>query len=94
MTPEQFGRQPAPLDAIRGGSVQDNAAVIRSIFGGIIENEEDRARQDIVVMNASAALVAAGVADDFREGAERAEQAIVSGAAAAKLEGLRKFGRD
>jgi anthranilate phosphoribosyltransferase len=94
VTPEQFGRQPAPLDAIRGGSVQDNAAVIRSIFGGIIENEEDRARRDIVVMNASAALVAAGVADDFREGAERAEQAIVSGAAAAKLEALRQFGRD
>jgi anthranilate phosphoribosyltransferase len=94
VTPEQFGRQPAPLDAIRGGSVQDNAAVIRSIFAGIIENEADRARRDIVVMNASAALVAAGVADDFREGAERAEQAIVGGAAAAKLEALRQFERD
>src|SRR5882757_11465281 len=94
VTPEQFGRQPSPLDAVRGGSLQDNAAAIRSIFGGVIENQEDRARRDIVVINASAALVAAGVVEDFREGAEKAEQAIVSGAAAVKLEALRHFGRD
>jgi anthranilate phosphoribosyltransferase len=94
VTPEQFGKKPAPLDSVRGGSLQDNAAAIRSIFGGVIENEEDRARRDIVVINASAALVAAGVVEDFREGAEKAEQAIVSGAAAVKLEALRHFGRD
>jgi len=94
VTPEQFGKKPAPLDAIRGGSLQDNAAVIRSIFDGIMENEEDRARRDIVVINASAALVAAAVAEDFRDGAEQAERAIVSGATAEKLEALRKFGRD
>jgi anthranilate phosphoribosyltransferase len=94
VAPEQFGRQPAPLDAIRGGSVQDNAAVIRRIFGGMIENEEHHAQRDIVVMNASAALVAAGVVEDFRDGAEKAEQAIATGAAAAKLEALRQFGHD
>src|SRR6266481_10220130 len=94
VTPEQFGKKPAPLDSVRGGSLQDNAAAIRSIFAGVIENEEDRARRDIVVINASAALVAAGVVEDFREGAEKAEQAIVSGAAAVKLEALRQFGRD
>ena len=94
VTPEQFGKKPAPLDAIRGGSLQDNAAVIRSIFDGIMENEEDRARRDIVVINASAALVVAAVAEDFRDGAEQAERAIVSGATAEKLEALRKFGRD
>jgi anthranilate phosphoribosyltransferase len=59
-----------------------------------LENERDRARRDIVVINASAALVAAGVAEDFHEGAVKAEQAIVTGAAAAKLEALRKFARD
>ena len=94
VTPEHFGKKEAPLEAIRGGSLQDNAAIIRSIFRGVIENEGDRARQDIVVMNASAALVAAGVAEDFREGAEKAERAIVNGAAAAKLEALRQFARD
>ncbi len=94
VTPEQFGKKPAPLEAIRGGSLQENAAVIRSLFSGIMESEQDRARRDIVVINASAALVAAGVAEDFRAGAEKAEKAIVMGAAAEKLQALRKFGRD
>src|SRR6267154_2501192 len=94
VTPEQFGKKPAPLDSVRGGSLQDNAAAIRSIFGAMIKNEEDHARRDIVVINASAALVVAGVVEDFREGAEKAERAIVSGAAAVKLEALRQFGRD
>jgi anthranilate phosphoribosyltransferase len=94
VTPEQFGKAAAPLDAIRGGSLQENAALVRSIFNGIIENEEDRARRDIVVINASAALVAAGVAEDFRDGAATAEHAIVTGAAAEKLEALREFGHD
>ena len=94
VTPEQFGKKPAPLDAICGGSLQDNAAVIRRIFAGTVESEEERARRDIVVINASAALVAAGVAQDFRDGAERAERAIITDAAAKKLDALRKFGRD
>ncbi len=94
VTPEQFDKKPVPLDAIRGGSLQENAAVIRNIFNGIMESEEDRARRDIVIINASAALVAAGAAEDFRDGAEKAEKAIVTGAAAEKLEALRKFGRD
>ena len=92
LTPEEFGKKPAPLEAIRGGSKEDNAALIRRIFDGAIENEEDRARRDIVVLNAAAALVVAGVAEDFCEGAAKAEQAIVAGAAAEKLEALRAFG--
>jgi anthranilate phosphoribosyltransferase len=94
LTPEQFGKKAAPLEAIRGGSLQENAAVIRSVFDGRTQSEQDRARRDIVVINASAALVAAGVADDFRDGAAKAEQAIVGGAAKAKLAALRKFGRE
>ena len=76
------------------GPMQENVAVIRGIFDGTDESEAGCARKDIVVINASAALVAAGVADDFRDGAARAERAIATGAAAAKLEELRKFGRD
>jgi anthranilate phosphoribosyltransferase len=94
VTPETFGKKPAPLEAIRGGSPADNATLIRSILAGVVESEVDQARKDIVVMNASAALVAAGVAKDFREGAESAERAILTEAAAEKLEALRKFGRD
>jgi anthranilate phosphoribosyltransferase len=93
VSPQDFGKQEAPLEAIRGGSLQENAAMLRSIFSGLIESEEDRARRDIVVLNASAALVAAGVAENFRDGAVKAEQAISTGAAAVKLEALRNFGK-
>ena len=92
--PETFGKKAAPLEAIRGGSPAENAALIERIFAGVVESEEDRARRDIVVINAAAALVTAGVAKDFREGAEKAEKAIASGAAAEKLGALRRFGRD
>lgn len=91
VTPEVFGRQAAPLAAVRGGSPTENATMIRRIFAGIDDNDADRAQRDIVVVNASAALVAAGVAKDFREGAERAEKAIATGAAAEKLEELSRY---
>ena len=94
VTPETFGKPQAPLGAIRGGSAEENAALIRGIFLGTSETVEDRARRDIVVMNAAAALVAAGVAQDFGEGAAKAESALVSGAALDKLVELARFGRN
>ena len=92
VTPEAFGKRSAPLQAIRGGSAEANAEVIRRIFRGNDENDEDRARRDIVVANASAALVAAGLAGNFREGAVQAEKAIGAGLAAEKLQALVQFG--
>src|SRR5260221_4861886 len=65
VTPETFGKKPAPLEAIRGGSPAENAALIERILAGVVESEEDRARRDIVVVNAAAALVAAGGAERF-----------------------------
>jgi len=90
--PEDFGKRPASLAAIQGGSPAENAALIRDLLGGVFENEADRVRRDIVVINASAALVAAGVAGDFLEGAALAEQALRDGTAKAKLEALRRYG--
>ena len=94
VTPETFGKAPAPLRAILGGLPGDNAAIIRSVLGGMIGNEEDQVRRDIVVINASAALVAAEVAEDFREGVVKAEAAINAGLAAEKLQALARFGRE
>ena len=93
LTPEDFGRRPTPLAAIRGGNPAENAGLIQEILAGKQNGEGHLARHDIVVINASAALVAAGTAADFREGARLAETAIRSGAAADKLEGLRRFGQ-
>ena len=50
------------------------------------------ARRDIVLLNAAAALVAAGLAGDLKEGVALGAEAIDSGQAAATLEKLRQFG--
>ena len=92
--PEDFGKQATTLGALRGGNPLENAELIQGMFDGAQDRAEDRARHDIVVINASAALVAAGIADDFRAGAALAEEAIRGGAAAAKLQELRRFGQD
>src|SRR5262249_41793030 len=90
--PEDFGKEPAPPEAVPGGSVEQNAALIRDLLGKLAGGDDAGARHDIVVMNASAALVVAGIAGDFREGVLLAEKAIREGSAAQKLEDLREFG--
>jgi anthranilate phosphoribosyltransferase len=86
VTPEDFGVASASIEGIRGGSPAENAAIMRSIFTG-----ELGPRRDIVVINSAAALVAAGVAENFREGAQLAAKALLSGAAQEKLAALKRF---
>ena len=86
VTPEEFGVARAPLESIRGGTPAENAALIRRVLEG-----EDGPARDIVVVNAAAALVAAGTAADFREGAGLASFVISSGAASEKLAALAAF---
>jgi anthranilate phosphoribosyltransferase len=86
VTPEDFGVTRASPEAIRGGSPAENAAILRDIFGGQLGP-----RRDIVVINAAAALVAAGVAGNFMEGALLAAKALSSGAAQEKLSQLKNF---
>ena len=86
VTPEEFGVERAPLESIRGGTATENAALIQRI----LEGEAGPAR-DIVVVNAAAALVAAGLADNFREAAGLASFVISSGAASEKLARLAAF---
>jgi anthranilate phosphoribosyltransferase len=84
--PEEFGLARAPLDAISGGDARENAAIVRRILGG-----EKSPRRDVVLMNASAALVAASKADHLRDAVTQAAQSIDSGAANLKLEALIRF---
>ena len=83
LDPGDFGLGPAPLDAISGGSADENAAALRGVLGG-----ETGARRDIVVLNAAAGLVAAGHATEMTSGVTRAAEAIDSGGATAALERL------
>jgi len=81
VAPEEFGMKRAELEVIRGGTATENAALVRRIFEG-----EQGACQDIVAVNAGAALLVTGIAKSLREGAELAGEAIRSGKARKKLE--------
>jgi len=86
LAPEDFGVKRAPIEAIRGGSAAENAVTIRGIFAG-----RAGAPRDIVVINAAAALVVSGVAENFRDAVRLAGEAISSGSAAQKLTTLAAF---
>src|SRR6202795_4712766 len=81
--PEDFGLARASIRDLQGGDRGEYAQIIRLVLGG-----EPGPRRDIVLMNASAALIAGGKARDLKEGVALASRSIDSGAAAAKLAGL------
>jgi anthranilate phosphoribosyltransferase len=84
--PEDFGLARASIADLRGGDREQNAEIIRAIL-----DREPGPRRDIVIMNASAALVAGAKAHDLKEGVALAARAIDSGAARATLDGLVAF---
>lgn len=83
LDPQELGLPRAGLDAIAGGSADENAALVRRLVDG-----ETGPRRDIVVLNAAAGLLAAGRAQDIATGLEQASGAIDSGAAARALNAL------
>jgi anthranilate phosphoribosyltransferase len=84
--PEEFGMKRATLQEISGGDAAENAAIIRAVLGG-----GKSPQRDVVLLNAAAALVAAGRAERIAEAIPVAAKSIDSGAAAAKLEALVRF---
>ena len=86
VTPEEFGLNRATLDDIAGGDAALNASLIRDVLAG-----KKSARRDVVLLNAGAALLAAGRADHLRDAVPMAAKAIDSGAALAKLQQLITF---
>lgn len=86
LDPQALGLPRADLRDLQGGSPEKNAAIAHRILEG-----EQGPRRDIVLLNASAALVAAGVAENLPEGLHVAARSIESGAARAKLDELVAF---
>jgi anthranilate phosphoribosyltransferase len=86
MTPEDYGFKRADPDAIRGGNSRENARIIREILDG-----QRGPKRDIVLLNAAAAFIAAGLDGSFKDGIGRAEDAIDSGRAREKLDALVSF---
>lgn len=81
--PAELGLAPASADALRGGSPGVNADLARRVLEG-----EPGAHRDIVLLNAAAAVVVAGLAVDLVEGLETAASSIDSGRAGEVLERL------
>jgi anthranilate phosphoribosyltransferase len=81
--PATLGIAPARLADLVGGDVAANADLARRVLAG-----EPGPHHDIVVLNAAAGLVVAGLADDLAGGAELARASLRSGAAASALERL------
>jgi len=87
--PEELGLSRASIADIQGGTTAAEAAdLVRSVLQG-----EAGARLDMVLLNAGAALLAAGKADTIKDGIGLAREVINSGAATAKLDELVGFSR-
>ncbi len=87
VTPEMAGLPRATLDQFTGGDVATNKALLYDVITG-----SPGARRDVVLLNAAAVLVAAGLAGDLKEGVAMGAEAIDSGQAAATLAKLQQFG--
>jgi anthranilate phosphoribosyltransferase len=81
VSPEDVSLARAPADAVPGGDPAQNADVVRRIFAG-----GRGAARDLAVLNAGAAIYAAGGADTLADGVRSAEEAVDRGAAADALE--------
>jgi anthranilate phosphoribosyltransferase len=77
ITPEDAGLQRAPMKAVTGGDAAENAVRLRALLDG----HGEPAERDIVALNAGALLMTAGKANDLRDGAGQALEALGSGAA-------------
>jgi len=80
LEPGEHGFTEWPAEAIRGGSPTDNAATVREVLAGGLG-----AVRDVVVLNAAAGLLVAGVAGTLEEAKTAAESSIDSGAAMTAL---------
>ena len=81
--PLDFGIARSEPEQLKGGDATANAAVLRELLAG-----EKGPRRDLAVLNAAAALMVAGIADDLGAGIEAAAASIDTGAAERALEGL------
>ena len=84
--PEDFGLPVHPFDAILGGSPEENGRALRALLDGV-----PGAYRDAVLMNAAAALVIAGRADNLASGVEQAVESIDSGQAKERVAALARI---
>jgi anthranilate phosphoribosyltransferase len=75
LTPEEVGLTRAPIASLQGGDARTNAGILSAVFSG-----ESGPRRDIVLLNAAAVLITAGLATNLLDGIALAARTIDSGA--------------
>ena len=85
--PTDYGFHRASLDELKGGEPAENAAILRSVLDG----SDTGPKRDIVILNAGAAIMAAGHTNSIADGIVAARDSLESGAAMQKLEDLIEF---
>lgn len=83
VSPEQLGMQRADLSAIKVASIEESLDTLNAVL-----NDEAGPARDIVLLNAGAAIYAAGISTSLADGVHRASTAIASGSARERLEAL------
>jgi len=89
ITPQQAGLEPAADGSARGpdgGSPAENALVTRAILQAGAGARERPAGEPLALINAGAAIYAAGAADSIADGVQAARAALAEGRAASALE--------
>ncbi len=86
ISPEDFGLPQASLNSLRGGTLDENAALLRRVLVGT-----PGPQQDVVLMNAAAVLLAGDSVGTLQQGVALARKVIDEGRALAKLEQLIEF---
>ena len=89
LTPERMGVKRVQLDDLRGGSAAENAQAVKDVLAG-----KPGPFADLVVVNAGAAILVAGLVDGLLDGIDRARTAISSGKAMAALDAVRRASND
>jgi anthranilate phosphoribosyltransferase len=82
--PEDLGLKLADIEDLKVSDAQTSAKIIKDV----LSDKENGVPRDIILLNASAAIIAGGLADDFSSALELAEEAIHNGEALACLEKL------
>lgn len=88
LDPAEYGFEYCLLNDLKGGDARENARIIRRILTG-----EPGPGRDVVILNAAAAILAAGLAGEYRAALALARASIDSGSALARLESLAAFDR-
>ena len=89
LDPQTWGLTPAPVTALAGGDVGENAAILQNVLQG----RGTSAQRDVVALNSGIALWTAERVDSIGAGIALAQDILASGAAWDKLQALIRLSR-